>query len=694
MKASFLSVKYDTNWILKNMEAGKSVAVEQTLEVLNQLFDGKTVVLNREFHLCRVVAVHSGDVDCDKLVELLKLRISGFDLSMVKIEVDPAEAGELKDALILVKDKLDKDLAELFEKEFAVVFSKDDTSKSGRTPKMKVAEKDIWMSDLIGMENLKGWMEEISVIGERFKKLAVDTKVINSTAYLFSINRGNGLTTILQLMADTFKKSGLVEFEGKTDFVEWKFQYRDDPNDYSSLGELVELIEKVSVGRCFRGLVAVDVETWLDKLSDRRFDALLDIVWRFREEIIFVFTMPFAEDSVVEKMRARIDDVIAVRTMKFVPPSDVQYFQYFKKFFAKYSISVSDSVENSFVTKITMEKNDGRFYGFNTVRKIANEILYHVILNAAKDDADIISEVKTEDFEKMYGVEPETQISGMEQLNGMVALVEVKNKVHEILSSVKLQKELYAQNGAGIRPCFHMMFAGNPGTGKTVVARLLGRIFKEEGLLPIGNFYEVTRKDLVGRFVGHTAPKTMEVCRNAYGSVLFIDEAYMLAEERDTYSAEAIGTLIAEMENNRDKMVVIFAGYEKELEGLFELNPGLRDRIPHKIVFPNYSRDELKQIFYLQLKNKVDFDQSFKETADKFFDEFPEDILGMKDFSNGRFIRNLAERIMSKAALRFEMSDEAVSEFCLSANDFTVAVADRDFQKMFVKEKRISRIGF
>ncbi|MCC8173088.1 MAG: AAA family ATPase, partial [Odoribacter sp.] len=353
-----------------------------------------------------------------------------------------------------------------------------------------------------------------------------------------------------------------------------------------------------------------------------------------------------------------------------------------------------DDVVDSFITNITNEKNDGRFFGFNTIKKIADEVLYKLIVTAAIQNEDIPKSISAEMFSKYYFIETVSNVSGLEQLQDMIALENVKSKVKEIISTVKFQKEMYKSGNVEIKPCLHMMFAENPGTGKTVVARIIGRIFKEEGILPIGNFFEVSRKDFIGKFVGHTAPKTMEICRNAIGSVLFIDEAYTLADNRDGFSSEAIGTLIAEMENNRDKMVVIFAGYENELESLFDMNPGLKDRIPYKIDFPNYNREELKQIFFKNVDKKMKADEKFKVRAEEFFETFPDEIMKMKDFSNGRFVRNLSERIISKAALRFEMTDKDISEFELTDSDFDVAIADNDFKKLFNKPAKVNTIGF
>jgi len=222
----------------------------------------------------------------------------------------------------------------------------------------------------------------------------------------------------------------------------------------------------------------------------------------------------------------------------------------------------------------------------------------------------------------------------------------------------------------------------------------LGEILREEKILSVGGFYEVSRKDLVGSYVGHTAPKTAEVCKLAYGSVLFIDEAYTLdgGSEND-YGKEAIGTLIAEMENKRDDLVVIFAGYDKELERLFDLNPGLRDRIPYRISFSNYNQEELKQIFYKMLPKEFACAEEFNRVVEEFFDGLSSELMQNENFSNARFVRNLVERVMSKAALRMQMDGQNSSELIFTESDFNLAISDSEFNKLNEK-KKTTKIGF
>ncbi|MBO7666285.1 MAG: AAA family ATPase, partial [Clostridia bacterium] len=152
------------------------------------------------------------------------------------------------------------------------------------------------------------------------------------------------------------------------------------------------------------------------------------------------------------------------------------------------------------------------------------------------------------------------------------------------------------------RPCIHMRFVGSPGTGKTTVARIIGQIFREEGILRKGAFMEYSARSLCAEYVGQTAVRTAAICRDAYGSVLFIDEAYALydgSRSSNDYGREALTTLISEMENHRDDMLVIMAGYTDDMETLMQGNAGVRSRMPFMIEFPNYTRTQLYEIFML-----------------------------------------------------------------------------------------------
>lgn len=175
-----------------------------------------------------------------------------------------------------------------------------------------------------------------------------------------------------------------------------------------------------------------------------------------------------------------------------------------------------------------------------------------------------------------------------------VGMAPVKAKVSSLIADARYQAARKAE-GLPVEPkSMHMMFSGNPGTGKTTTARDIANIYSALGLLPSNKVVEVTRGDLVGGYIGQTAPKTQKVLDQARGGVLFIDEAYSLA--RDAYGEEALETIMTEMENNRGDMVVIAAGYPQQMKEMVNVNPGLRSRFPTRISFPDYTADEKRQI--------------------------------------------------------------------------------------------------
>ena len=238
-----------------------------------------------------------------------------------------------------------------------------------------------------------------------------------------------------------------------------------------------------------------------------------------------------------------------------------------------------------------------------------------------------------------------------------------------------------------------MMFTGNPGTGKTTVARILARIMKEEGVLRKGLFFEIQGRNLCGRYVGETAPKTSAYCRDAYGSVLFIDEAYGLYQKDNSrdYGREAVQTLVAEMENHRDDLCVILAGYKNEMHELMKVNPGLKSRIPFEIEFPNYTRPELEEIFFMMLGDKFEYRDNFKEAVHLFFESLSDEVLNSEEFSNARFVRNLFERVWGKAAYRRAMDGE--EKIIIQKEDLDYVTETAEF-KGLLENKAKQKIGF
>ena len=233
----------------------------------------------------------------------------------------------------------------------------------------------------------------------------------------------------------------------------------------------------------------------------------------------------------------------------------------------------------------------------------------------------------------------------------LVGLEPVKRRLREI-EALLLVDRLRQQYGLVTpRPNLHMCFAGPPGTGKTTVATRMAQILHALGYLPSSHLVTVTREDLVGQYVGHTAPKTREVLKRAMGGVLFIDEAYSLHRpdnERD-YGQEAIEMLLQVMEEHRDRLVVILAGYKDRMDAFFTLNPGLRSRIAHHIDFPEFELDELVVIGHRML---AEAGYTLSPEAEVAFAEYVERRRALPHFANARSIRNAIERARLRHAAR------------------------------------------
>jgi AAA+ superfamily predicted ATPase len=240
--------------------------------------------------------------------------------------------------------------------------------------------------------------------------------------------------------------------------------------------------------------------------------------------------------------------------------------------------------------------------------------------------------------------------SAYDELQEMIGLTEAKTVIWKALNYYKMQK-LYEEKGVKPdSPAMHMVFTGNPGTAKTTAARLFARIMKDNGLLSKGQLVEVGRGDLVGKYVGWTAQTVQAKFKAAKGGVLFIDEAYSLVDDRSgSYGDEAINTIVQEMENHREDVVVIFAGYPNEMEKFLQKNPGLRSRIAFHVPFADYNAEELCQIAQMMGKSKgVCFE---KEALTKLTTAF-EVACKQSDFGNGRYVRNILEQAKMNQASR------------------------------------------
>ncbi|MBO4827245.1 MAG: AAA family ATPase [Prevotella sp.] len=259
------------------------------------------------------------------------------------------------------------------------------------------------------------------------------------------------------------------------------------------------------------------------------------------------------------------------------------------------------------------------------------------------------------------------------ELNSMIGLSRVKNEINTLCNFVIMKKKREKEGLKLPNISFHCVFTGNPGTGKTTVARLLAGIYKDLGVLKKGHLVETDRSGLVAEYVGQTAIKTNKIIDSALDGVLFIDEAYTLANGgTNDYGPEAIATLLKRMEDDRDRLVVILAGYTVEIEQFINSNPGLRSRFNRYIHFDDYTAEELYEIFCLQVKKS---DYTLAEDASESLKEHLKNVVENKpkDFGNARYVRNLFEKAIEAQCNRLALKEE------LTKQDLTLITKDDIF---------------
>lgn len=269
--------------------------------------------------------------------------------------------------------------------------------------------------------------------------------------------------------------------------------------------------------------------------------------------------------------------------------------------------------------------------------------------------------------------------SYMEELNSLIGLHSVKREINNTINFIKVQQ---LRNSKGFEiPAIslHLVFTGNPGTGKTTVARLVSKIYHELGVLTKGHLVEIDRSGLVAGYLGQTALKTQEVVKSALGGVLFIDEAYSLASSDDTYGQEAIDILMKLMEDYRENLVVIVAGYSDRMKTFLDSNPGLRSRFNKYIEFEDYNKNELIDILkYICKKNSYFMEKECLEYAEDMISELIEKK--EENFANARLIRNIFEKAISYQANRViamkQISDNDLQK--LTKSDFLRVIQNND----------------
>lgn len=278
----------------------------------------------------------------------------------------------------------------------------------------------------------------------------------------------------------------------------------------------------------------------------------------------------------------------------------------------------------------------------------------------------------------------EKRRTALAELNSLVGMEETKRQLNKLVAFFRMQNIALMRGITGSKVNFNMVFIGNPGTGKTEGARIIGKMLAEVGIIKKDLFIECGRADIVAKYAGHTAKNVKALVKKATGGVLFIDEAYSLCEEseRGNFGEEAINTLLQEVENHRGELVVIFAGYPKPMQEFLDSNPGLKSRFPNVIQFPDYSAEELYEISaQIAMRNGFRFDQDVKDKLIPIFNN----AVKIENYGNARFARNMVETAeLNRAenlAKRYKDLNQLSNEqlFTLTAKEFDMPHLVEDF---------------
>lgn len=523
------------------------------------------------------------------------------------------------------------------------------------------------LSECIGFEDFKAYCEEIYLLAPHVAAKHTES-VFRSTVLVFQMDSGNGYTHALNILSEVLRETGILQQGNVTETELPAFSMNEKDDNSRALNVINSLPGRLNSP----GILSIDVGGWLGHTSHPIFKSLLNMLFRARGNCVVVFRIPSVGKSAAEGLLEDMNDIITARSLTFAPYTPDELREFAVRRLKGIGYEISDSGLEVYDRLILDEKRDGFFYGVNTVHKVVDRMVGAAQLYCATK-GESLSVISGEMIESLCSDEVDITEDPLNELLNMIGMEGIYAQLQAIISQIIMART----SGIG-SPCMHMTFVGPPGTGKTTVARILGQSLHYRGVLRVGKFYEHKGRDLCGRYVGETAPLTTSICREAYGSLLFLDEAYALyrgeySSERD-YGPEALTTLVAEMENHSDDLVVIFAGYEKPIDVMLTGNAGLPSRVPYRLVFHSYSRDELCRIFMLMTKKKFAVAADFEPAAKRFFDGLPDELVNSDTFGNARFARNVYERVWSKAIAR--CPGVTLDKLVLTAEDVEAAAAE------------------
>ena len=537
-------------------------------------------------------------------------------------------------------------------------------------PRETVEEVLAELDSLVGLEEVKAEVRKLVNLAKVNEARRAQGLKVPPMSYhmVFTGNPGTGKTTVARIVARAFRALGiartgqLVETDraGLVGTYAGETATKTNAKVDEAIGGVLfvdEAYQLVSGDNDNYGKEAI--ATLIKRMEDDR-DKLIVIAAGYTDEMRdFLDANP--------GMRSRI-----ARTIEFPDYSAAELAAIFRSMAKKNDFTLAPDLEaglDAAIAKLTARR-DRTFGNARFVRQLFEDATGRQANRLAESgslDADALKTLVLADLavgERKTDLHAPTVEEVLAELDALTGMKPVKEEVRRLIATVKANK-LRAEKGVGgdVTMSYNFVFTGNPGTGKTTVARILGRAFRALGVLERANFVETDRSGLVAKYEGQTAAKTNKLIDSAAGGILFIDEAYQLNQgENDQYGAEAVATLLKRMEDARGTMVVIIAGYKEEMKKFMAINSGLESRFNRTIEFPDYSAKELAEIYRSMAKKA-------KYTLSADTDHWLEPYISMltkergKSFGNARWARNLFEKSIERQALRVtELADPSPEE--------------------------------
>ncbi|MGQ9571377.1 MAG: AAA family ATPase, partial [Thermodesulfovibrionales bacterium] len=531
----------------------------------------------------------------------------------------------------------------------------------GEVPEEKSAEEIFEeLNSLVGMEDIKteirNLINTIRIQKERAAQLGETYKL--GIHIVMTGNPGTGKTTVSRKLGEIFQAIGLLDrgHVVEVDRSKMVAQY---------VGQTAPMVSKLC-DSAMGGILFIDEAYTLapegvnDSFGKEAIDTLLKRMEDDRGKfVVIVAGYPKEMDNFLNAnpgLKSRFNTYFHLND--YTADELLGIFKIMAKS-KKYKIEDKAEKRLRKIFSTMYERRDKNFANGREVRNLFDECIKMQSSRLAgliddKKRKSELSLIRVEDIPPKYEVEKEISIEdSLKKLESLIGLQGVKKEVKSLVNYLQVEKHRGIAGGKETLLTLHFVFRGNPGTGKTTVARILADVFKSMGLLTKGHLVEVDRSGLVAEYVGQTAPKTNRIIDNAMGGILFIDEAYALAPKGmgTDYGKEAIDTLLKRMEDDRGKFIVIVAGYPEPMEDFINSNPGLASRFTKYIDFEDYKPKELKAIFESMAKNKG---MILGENIEEFLEKLFEDIYKKRDknFANARTVRNIFESILQNQSAR------------------------------------------